>query len=574
MWGRIEGAKWGGGRSGEAEWACTMARMTSVIGLWQLVAMLLVMAGPAPALVPATGSVELAIGAGGTPSHGWVVLASPSPKNEQGAMLAHIAPRSERAGEVGAADGVLFPAVRLERTAHAIAACDDRVYMFFDAEEGRDASMLEVLSVRAMPTPIAGLYAYEPQGRLEAHRSLPRLGGFVGAVGTSRGVAALVRSGDKKSGDELVLSLLRDGEWVTGAVPQVGGDTGIDLSAEIQLLSVGGEVWIAGRTRDGRPGVWEAVGDVFGDADERGTREGLWRFRRVPEVPGAAGALRLLGVGPIVIGLARDAGGTLGLWSLVGDRWIELGKRGDVPERFGAAWLSDVRRVVVVWESGVEGGGAGSGTEAASDGVTVWEVSASTGLVMHDGAAARRGPLSTQDFRALVVLLVGATTAVLLFVVRSGEDSGVLAMPPGVSLAAAGRRVAASAIDVAFAFTGVWVVSGATPGQVVDVLRLTPDGMGVMGLVEVVVFGFAAGTITEAAFGRTIGKVLTGCEALPIVGKEAIDRRGLGLRRAAMRNAVKWALPPAAFLGLFEPGGRHRGDIAAGTVVIERFDTE
>ncbi len=492
-------------------------------------------------------------------------------------MLAHVAPRSVAAGGTGAADGVLFPAVRLERMALAVAACDDRVYLFFDAEVGRDASVLEVLSVRALPTPIAGMYAYEPRGRLEAHRSLPRLGGLIGAVGTAEGVVAVARGDGGTGGRALVVSLLRGGEWVSGIPPQVEGEGGMDLRERVQLLSVAGEPRIVGRTRGGVWGVWESARAVFAGSDAARSPSEAWRFRRLPDAPFAMGSARVIGVGPLVVAAARDEGGTLGLWSLVGERWMELGSHAEVPERFGVAWLADVRRVVVVWEATDPVAGVETGSESAaeaSEGVRVWEVSVSTGLVMHDGPAARRGPLSTQDFRALVVLLVGATTAVLLFVVRTGDDSGVLSMPRGVSLAATGRRVAAAGLDIALAFAGVWVVMGATPGQVIDVLRLTPEGMGVMGLVDVILFGFVGGTICEAIFGRTIGKVLAGCEVFPVVGREAIDRRGLGLRRAGMRNAVKWALPPAALLGLFEPGGRHRGDIAAGTVVVERFDID
>jgi hypothetical protein len=499
-------------------------------------------------------------------SHAWVVLPDPNPKNEEAAMLAHVAPRSAGAGGVGAEDGVLFPAVRLEKMAIGIAACDDRVFMFFDPEEGRDAGSLEVLSVRALATPIAGMYAYEPRGRLEAHRSVRRLGGFVGSVGTSKGPLVVVRGDVATGADRLVVSLLEDGEW-----REVRSPDGVDLGARVSIASVGGRAWIVGRREDGFWGAW--VGDDLDAAGEQGSGA-TWSFRSLAGAPFDVGSARFAGVGTLVIAAVKEGAG-LTLWSEVGSDWAKFGEHVSVGDGYGLAGLEDVGRAVVIWEDQpAETGVEATGAQVGPLGVKVWEVSAGTGLVLHDGEAARRGPLSTQDFRALVVLLVGATTAVLLFVVRVGEDGGVLSLPPGVSLAAAGRRVAASAFDVAIALAGVWVVTGATPPEVMDVLKLTPGGMGVMGLVDVVVFGFVGGTVCEGVFGRTIGKVVAGCEVLPVAGRETVDRRGLGLGRAAIRNAVKWALPPAAMLGLFEPGGRHRGDVAGRTVVVERFERE
>lgn len=488
-------------------------------------------------------------------------------------MLAHVAPRSADAGGVGASDGVLYPAVRLEKMATGIAACDDRVYLFFEPSAGRDPGALEVLSVRALSTPIAGMYAYEPRGRLDAHRSLPRLGGFVGAVGTADGPVAVVRGEAEDGSAGLIVSVLRDGEWKRTQSPDVGGAFGIDLRERVMVASVGGRAWVIGRTDGDGWGAWIGVG--LGAEDGSGkVAPGSWSFRSLASAPFDVGAARFAGLGSFVVATSRRDS-ALELWSEVGSAWVKLGEHAGVNERYGLTGLEDVGRAVVVWEDEARDDDPEAiGPKAGPQGVKVWEVSAGTGLVLHDGEAARRGPLSTQDFRALVVLLIGATTAVLLFVVRVGEDSGVLTLPPGVSLAASGRRVAASAVDVVIALTGVWVVTGATPPEAMDVLKLTPGGMGVMGLVDVVVFGFVGGTVCEGFFGRTIGKVVAGCEVLPVVGRESVDRRGLGLGRAAIRNAVKWALPPAALLGLFEPGGRHRGDVAGRTVVVERFEKD
>lgn len=517
-----------------------------------------VSASGARADLPAAGSVS---GVGGA-SHGWVVLPDPNPRNEQGTMLAHVAPR---AGANGAADGLLYPAMRLEQPAVAVAAVSDRVYMLFDPPPERDSGSLEVLSLRAVPTPIAGMYAYEPRGRLDAHRSLPRRGGLLGVAGTSEGVFAVVRSDASGAEGGVVVSRLSGRAWEDVEPFPIVGEAGVDLQRSVEVVSLDGRLGIVGHARGGGLSVWLRTAEP-----ERGSGAGRdgsarWERRDLAPIPDEATRLRIVGVGPVLVA-AGWVGSSMRLWTEVGGDWYRIAGHDESGGSVGIVPLGDVGRVVAVWR--------GESGENGPASAKVWEVSASTGLVLHDGSAARRGPLSTQDFRALVVLLVGATTAILLFVVRVGDDSGVLTLPRGVSLAPSGRRVAASAIDLCVAMGAVWLLTGASPGQQVDFLKLTPGGMGVMGLVDIVVVGFFAGTIAEAFFGCSIGKGLLGCEVLPVVGRETIDRRGLGLLRAATRNAVKWALPPAAMLGLFEVGGRHRGDVAAGAVVVERFDPD
>jgi hypothetical protein len=46
------------------------------------------------------------------------------------------------------------------------------------------------------------------------------------------------------------------------------------------------------------------------------------------------------------------------------------------------------------------------------------------------------------------------------------------------------------------------------------------------------------------------------------------------LWRAAVRNLVRWTLPPLAVAGLNGPDHRHRGDVAAGTVVVMPIEDE
>jgi hypothetical protein len=532
--------------------------------------------------LPAAGSVP-SHGASITASHGWVALPEPAAQNAFASVLAHVAPRSSTGAEPGAAEGVLFPAVRLESMPAAIAAVDDRVYLLFGPKGVYGGPGYEVLGLRALPTPIAGMYAYEPQGRLEAFASLQLAGDLRGFVGTSRGPMALMHTPGEVNMPRL-LRLDTNG-WVEVGVPGLADAFGLDATRSMWLLGVSGRAVLVGYGRDGALRAWEGSGvdlrvDEASGAIEEGTpsdadpgmESWAWRGRVLMTPPFSVEDAVFLGVGGVLCAISREGEmGRLTLWSEVGGGWTSVASREGADGRFGVAALGDVSRVVAVWMGESE---AGSKDPLRARPAMVWEVSAASGSVMHDGEATRRGPLSSQDLRALVILLLGSTAAVLLFVVKVGDDPGVLTLPEGVELASPSRRMAAALVDLCVALGAVWAVTGATPGAVMDVLRLTPEGMGVMGLIDVVAAGFSISTVMEAAFGRTVGKAMAGCAVLPVVSRDAVDRRGIGLWRAAVRNAIRWGLPPAALLGVFEPGGRHRGDVVGRSVVVSRFEPD
>lgn len=540
--------------------------------------------GDEPRTLPAAGSVPGA-GASTMVSHGWVALPEATAQNAFATVLAHVAPRSNAGPGPGASDGVLFPAVRLESMPAAIAAVDDRVYMLFGPKGVYGGPGYEVLGLRALPTPIAGMYAYEPQGRLEAFASLQLVGELRGFVGTAWGPVALMHTPGEVNMPRLMR--LEAGGWVEVGVPGLSEAFQLDTARRMFLAGVAGRAILIGHGRDGAMMAWEGTGldrvdnepDATREHTPAGSESGLeawsWRRRPLGEPPFSVEGAVFLGVGGMLCAASHEGEkGTLTLWSETGGAWTRVASREGVDASFGVAPLADVSRVAAVWMGESAGASARAPDPLRSRPAMVWEVSAATGTVMHNGEATRRGPLSSQDLRALVVLLLGSTAAVLLFVVKVGDDPGVLTLPEGVELASPSRRVASALIDLGVALGAVWAVTGATPGQVLDVLRLTPDGMGVMGLIDVMAAGFSISTVMEAAFGRSVGKAMAGCEVLPVVSRTAVDRRGVGLWRAAVRNAIRWGLPPAALLGVFEPGGRHRGDVVGRTVVVSRFEPE
>jgi hypothetical protein len=88
----------------------------------------------------------------------------------------------------------------------------------------------------------------------------------------------------------------------------------------------------------------------------------------------------------------------------------------------------------------------------------------------------------------------------------------------------------------------------------------------------------------EWLFGRSIGKLMTGCavtvihkpvctgtpppDAGEVVAEPAAEKPVLW--RCIVRNLIKWALPVLGLLVLFDAGRRHPGDLAAGTLVVTR----
>lgn len=500
-------------------------------------------------------------------SHGWIALPDPVTANLQGTMLAHVPPRkgavAGAAFAVGSDDGVLLPVMRLESMPVGMAAWNDSLYLFFGPKRVAGGIGFEVLSLRALPTPLAELFAYEPRARLRGHPSVTMTGGFAGSIGSRFGPVVLMHEPGPVG---MPVLLLLDGDrWSTIDAPPVLGDAGLDVREPLTLIADERGVGVVGRDRSGRLGLWR------GAPRESALPGGAWAWEHgvLPALPDLALGARFVGVGKNVYAVGVREG-TLHVWAIVGERWSQIGERAEVSGDIGLAWLAGQDRLVAVWQEDAPGPRAGTEDPVRPKRAVVWEVSGATGLVMHDGPAARSGPLSTGDFRALVVLLVGVTAAVLLFVVRVGDEESVPTLPEGAALASIGRRALAGAIDLMLAASVVSVVSGASYASLIDVLRLTPQGYGVMGLVQITFVGFGMSTLGEAISGRTIGKVLAGCVVLPVVGQDAIDRSGIGLGRAAMRNAVKWGLPPAAVLGVFETGGRHRGDMVGRTIVAER----
>jgi hypothetical protein len=179
------------------------------------------------------------------------------------------------------------------------------------------------------------------------------------------------------------------------------------------------------------------------------------------------------------------------------------------------------------------------------------------------------------DYRLIALVLVGLTTAVLAFVMRSESSRQELHLPEGVALAEPARRLAASVIDLLFAALIASKIIGTPMLEVFSAAGLLGGGA-LRLLVAAVVVAIIIGTFSEWFFARTLGKWLLGCGVIstaPGAGetKSAEEEGALpGLRfsQSVIRNFVKWTLLPFGVVIFVDPNGIHPGDRLARSVVV------
>jgi uncharacterized RDD family membrane protein YckC len=223
---------------------------------------------------------------------------------------------------------------------------------------------------------------------------------------------------------------------------------------------------------------------------------------------------------------------------------------------------------------------------------TLTEVSVGTGAVMYSGELVVTSPISGADYRMVGVILAYALGMVVIFLVKTPRPDAVL-IPEGYSIAEPGRRMVAGIIDVAI---GVALASRIWHVPLADAISPgnwgTEAGQGV--ILTSVGLMIALGTVLELLFGRSVGKIVTGCEVVAVGevgGKPAAEKATPETTETKekeeegpahgtfghllLRNAIKFGLPPVALLGLLDASGRHRGDQLAKTaVVVEGVEEE
>lgn len=571
------------------------------------------------------GAGSAIVDAHGVPSetHGWIVV-----PDGDSSVVFHAPPRRAAVGAggvlEGASDGEVRSAARVPGRIEAIAAWQNRVYLLQAQEAGFPNGERRLNSIAAVKSSFGSVWLTSPAGRLEAHASLPGGGRVLGFVVTARGPMVLIDGGiaiDRGTARALDttevhgprLLMLADGEWRVVPLPadfvawargRALGDVGSsvngapDVSAGcsalvadargVELFAVerGGMVrsWradamppaTARRPTTYRPTVGERIKATREAAGETNAPGLEWREQGVSEMHVEGTWPTIVRAGGARLAVVR-AGTSVQVLELLGTRWDMLAEVADVGSGSALMPLDGSGRMALAW--GNRGGAAPAqhtllptreqDLRKVVESITpeVWEGSAFTGRAMYVGRARIIAPVSAADYRLLAIVLVGVMAMALAFVLRTETDDSIVVLPEGAVLAEPGRRAVATLIDALVAITLTSNVMGAGLAEVFTVEGLLL-GKGLVMLVVSLGVGAVIGSVAEAVFGRTVGKLLTACEVVD--ARSGVNGNPLRPRMFAsvMRNAIKWALPPLTMLAITDRFGRHLPDRLARTAVI------
>jgi hypothetical protein len=553
-----------------------------------------------PLVLPGSGGFAPATGEGTVKgeSHAWAAV--PVSGIGENAAIIHLPPRiavGHRDRHSDAPDGAVRLAAPLPDMPERIAGWGSTLSMAFAPEPaGRDRLQRRVLTITSQRGPIGGSWVAESEGRrLSPLPPLPGAGSLRGFVGSPVGPVALIEGGAGGEGSAEIL-VLTGGGWVSLLVPGLsgsGGGEGIGGGggSRLELVSEpdGVGVW---RLGDGRAEV--LIGAL--SVPSAGVVRAAWRPLEVsmrtadggPAPRPTSGIYRIAGQ-YVYCAMSGGSGGSLGVWNPTEAGCFRLAEVPEARPPFAAAPLDQVGRLAIVWQEPIPQPPPlreGAPARPPQMKTKVAEVSVFDGAILYNGPANVRGPVSSQEFRLLAMALVGVMVVVMLLVLRPPVVGGPpLSLPPEFTLAEPGWRMLAGVIDVVLAAVAASMVTGAAVWELISVSSLMRDEGSLAGLLVLLGVGFAHGTIGEWLWGRTIGKSLCGCRVARavMVREEGVGGEGgeirpalarMTLQASAVRNLVKWALPPVAMAGVSGPERRHRGDIMAGAVVVSRVIRE
>lgn len=562
-------------------------------------------------------------------SHGWVVVEGESSlvRNTRSWLILHIPPRRSVGGDGvihGVPDGTvrqIMPAI--QDNPIALAAWRDHLFVISEANTIFPQAQRQVGCVRVVPTGIGDYWVSQPTHRLQTRPSLAGGGEVLGAVGSPAGPIVLVaREGAAGKAPSLLLRALVDGAWRELALPRdmlalleregrvptnapaggrwwrlVGTARGIEVWSALDG-DTEAHVWTLEPVEDAIAGAMQTASNELAsaskseweDRSDKGLRERRRdaRKRRAMEAERLASIVRLrvewtstvvllpqaatLASAPRVLDLAGRrvfvtwaSQSEACIYTQQDTSWRELW-RGAVPRTAGVVGLPGSGRVSFVWATGT--------FNTPGYGLQFVEISANTGRVMYAGPAKSSSPVTPTDLRFIAIFLLGASAAVLLFVLKSEAADKAFHVPEGTALAEGWRRGLATMIDFGLAMMIAAEVRGVDLGESMSVSGwLTGKGLPV--LVTGLVLACAACTVFEWLFGRSLGKMIAGCEVVDVSAAGSLQNEAgaselprPSLFRSFLRNAIKWAFPPVGIFMVLDAAGRHPGDVFAKTAVV------
>lgn len=485
----------------------------------------------------------IAPAAADTPSHGWAVI-----ERRGGPHLVHVPPREPILGAAAADAGVIRPVRGLAEWPDALAAINDRVYLFYPATPATDegSSWRPVFSLRAVPSAIAGMWVDLPSGLLDSLPALPANGRLIGVAAHERTLHALERSPAR-------LAL-----WSLDTERASAGWREVDLPEQLRASEprdvaiashADGVIIAIQRAEDSAAYIVEPTGEI--------------RELAIRDWPLFWGAYWRAGFGRELLAAApEDASANNTSEPLTLTRIGAAGSTAMASLADAGAGailvLPSPGRLVLVRKS--ESGGE----SAPITPISTFEMSLLTGRVLHDGPGGSSVAVPVSELRAITVLLVLMMATVLIVIIRP-DPGHAWSIPEACSLADPGRRLIASIFDLVLVAMILAPAFGVSARQILTLEVLIHPGGVWLSLPATAVAGWISMSVWEALLGLTPGKLVTGCRVRRSIPGPPVR---VSLFWCLVRNAMKWLTPPIAALALFDPEGRHRGDAAAGAVVV------
>jgi hypothetical protein len=543
----------------------------SIIGaMRKMIAVLLALAVAAAARadgLPAAGSPTSRVGE----SHGWLAIPINDPAG--GGAIVHFPPR-RGVGRTDAAndfvEGGVRLALRLPRMPERLAAWGESLWIVFSPEGVGERPVLTMTVERAA---LGGSWTSpEAEGRLPSLPQLPP-GELIGFVGSEQGPVALMLDGHGRPG----LLWMSGSDWKPTLVPGSESDGQDPSHPRLWLIAEAGGFGLVspdhgtlwhGRFHsqslaDGSPTSaigWTASAMVFK------SRDGAPQIELGPVLSGSQ----------LVFG-SPGADGCLELWNPAKEACRRLATLRGVTGPAAFVPLDQVGRIAVAWLEPPSSAPPGSPKpQSVSSTLQIAEISALTGGVLYRGPAQVAGPVSATELKVLAVVLVVVMAVVLIIVLRPDATDVALSLPEGYALAEPGRRMLAAGLDLLVALVAAGLIQRVPIKELLNPSALLAQPSEAQSFALVIGAGIVHSTLGEWLLGASIGKLIAGCRVVRVIVGGS-DRKpgasGPGLWGAFVRNAIRWGLPPVAMTGLNTPDHRHRGDLAAGTVVVVPIQT-
>ncbi len=482
------------------------------------------------------------------PGHGWTLQFDAELKDW---ILVHIPPRGG-VGLPAAEDGSIRQVLRLSATPAklvGLAAVEDSVYVLLD-DIIDGIPQRRVMMTRAVK---AGLgYVYDPAGRLASVPKLDATGEIEGFSGTCLGPAIAIGGSPPET---RVVKILVNGKWLSYPIPRnlmaAGSLTLVpDQSGRLALFNT--------QTRELFLSTPRLESKVEKDSAEPAFMTPQWSSRQLGSLPSGTEIIAVLGTEVLA---SDSSSGVINL--LRGGQTVRtLTTVAAAPSGAAVVVLPASGRAVVLWSEikTLPGGKVAQHTELS-------ELSIHLGTEFYRGPLRKPAPISVDDLRLLVVLLIAFMGSILVVLLRPIPKGIEPVLPEGASLAEPSRRVLAGLLDFAIAST-ITLKAFDVSIENLTSINLWLSMTGIEMVLSIFIVGFILSTMGESMIGRSLGKLFSGCEVISLRKVEGVEGEQATFRQILIRNAIKWLIPPIGMSILFDSNLRHRGDLLSGTAVV------